>query len=92
MEGLQDVLRDGSVEVASTAKSFVKTPCEVGTRAHTVTPALRKRRLVPSSRSSHTRGIFQARLGYSEKELTLKSKQTNKKTFCDLQFHKIEGG
>lgn len=66
MEGLQDVLRDGSVEVASAAKSFVKAPCELGTKAHTVIPVLRKVRLVLISRSSRTRGIVQARLGYSE--------------------------
>lgn len=91
MEGLQDGLKDGSVEVASAAKSFVKTPCEPGMTAHTAIPVLRKTRIVLSSRSSRTRGIFQARLG-CVREMTSKSKQTNKKTFCDLQFHKIEGG
>lgn len=91
MEGLQDGLKDGSVEVASAAKSFVKTPCEPGMTAHTAIPVLRKTRIFLSSRSSRTRGIFQVRLG-CVRELTSKSKQTNKKTFCDLQFHKIEGG
>lgn len=91
MEDLQDGLKDGSVEVASAAMSFIKTPCEPGMTVHTAIPVLRKMRIVLSSRSSRTHGIFQGRLG-CVRELTSKSKQTNKKIFCDLQFHKIEGG
>lgn len=91
MEGLQNGLRDSSVKMASAAKSFIKSRCEPGIMAHTVIPVLRKMKIALSSRSSRTREIFQARLGYSERELTSKSKQTNKNTFCDLQFHKIEG-
>lgn len=49
MEGLQDGLKDGSVEVASAAKSFVKTPCEPGMTAHTAIPVLKKIRIVLSS-------------------------------------------
>lgn len=56
-----------------------------------VIPVLKKVRIAMSSRSFHIHGMFQARLGYSVRELTSKSKQTNNKTFCNVQFLKIEG-